>query len=64
MDPKIIGIVRDEKGAEDISETIRTIAGIRIDILQMGCKPHPYLYLWVTQQQTMEPNKFRIGRNK
>ena len=30
MEPKRIGIGRDEKGAEDISQTIRTIAAMRI----------------------------------
>ena len=60
MEPKIIGIGRHEKGAEDIDETIITIAAIRT--LRAGCKPHPYFYLWATRQQTMEPNKFRTGR--
>jgi hypothetical protein len=62
MEPKMIGIGRYEKGAEDIDETIITIAAIRI--LRTGCKRHPYFYLWATRQQTMEPNKFRIGRDK
>ena len=59
---KKIKIGRDTIVAEDITETIRTIAAIRI--LRPGSKRHTYFYLWATRQQTMKPNKIRIGRVK
>ena len=43
----------------DIIETTKTIAAMRI--LWMACKPHTYLTLSVTCQETMEPNKIKIA---
>ena len=62
MEPNKIKIGRDTIVAEDISETIRTVAAIRI--LRPGSKRHTYFYLWATRQQTMKPNKNRFGRVK
>jgi hypothetical protein len=46
MEPNKNKIGRNTTVADDIDETIRPIATIRI--LQTGSKPHTYLYIWGT----------------
>ena len=62
MELKRIGIGRDEKAAEEISETMRTIAAIRI--LRTGCKP-PYASIYGQHDnRPWSRINLEIGRNK
>ena len=59
MEPNKFEIAHDTIVAVDISETMKTIAAMRI--LWTACKPHTYSTLSATCQETMEPNKNKIG---
>ena len=59
MEPTKLEIGRDAIVAVDNIETMKTIAAMRI--LWAACNPHSYLTLAVTCEETMEPNKNKIG---